>query len=68
MDLLACRRRRSARTREGSELRLQLPHPSQKADDLKRFTTAGDIAIPVAMAKGPKTKTTVKYAICCSAL
>ena len=26
----------------------------------KRFTTAGDIAMPVAMAKGPKTKTTVK--------
>ena len=24
----------------------------------KRLTTAGDMAIPVAMAKGPKTKTT----------
>jgi hypothetical protein len=30
----------------------------------KRFTTAGDMAMPVAMANGPNTNTTVNYAIC----
>ena len=34
--------------------------PKIRAYQGKRFTTAGDMAMPVAMANGPKTKKTVK--------
>ena len=34
--------------------------PNSFAYQGKRFTTAGDIAMPVRMASGPKTKTTAK--------
>jgi len=34
--------------------------PKMRAYQGKRFTIAGDMEIPVRIAKGPKTKTTVK--------